>query len=243
MWRGRRSGHDRAGPRCALVNAAIAWAALGTALLLSGPVRRAAPVRSAGRARTAGAVTGLCVTVALVVLVGRAGLAAAVVLGPPAAIGAARLAGRRPARPDRGLALAIDLVAAALQAGQPLPRALELAAPATGPPTAAELRQVARLLALGAAPDEAWRGVDPHLVPMATAARRSERSGARLAANLTDLAADLRAAGRAGALARAHRAGVLALLPLGLCFLPAFVCLGIVPSVAGLLTGVLGSLP
>jgi pilus assembly protein TadC len=32
----------------------------------------------------------------------------------------------------------------------------------------------------------------------------------------------------------AQRAGVLITVPLGLCFLPAFVCLGIVPVIAGL---------
>ena len=34
--------------------------------------------------------------------------------------------------------------------------------------------------------------------------------------------------------ATAQRAGVLITVPLGLCFLPAFFCLGIAPVVAGL---------
>jgi pilus assembly protein TadC len=41
--------------------------------------------------------------------------------------------------------------------------------------------------------------------------------------------------------AAAERAGVLIAGPLGLCFLPAFVCLGIVPVVAGLAGEVFGS--
>ncbi len=41
--------------------------------------------------------------------------------------------------------------------------------------------------------------------------------------------------------AAAERAGVLIAGPLGLCFLPAFVCLGIVPVVAGLAGDVLRS--
>jgi hypothetical protein len=34
-------------------------------------------------------------------------------------------------------------------------------------------------------------------------------------------------------LARAERVGVWSLLPLGCCFLPAFVCLGVVPMILG----------
>ena len=43
------------------------------------------------------------------------------------------------------------------------------------------------------------------------------------------------------AAAAAERAGVLIAGPLGLCFLPAFVCLGIAPVVAGLAGEVLQS--
>jgi pilus assembly protein TadC len=43
------------------------------------------------------------------------------------------------------------------------------------------------------------------------------------------------------ATAAAERASVLIAAPLGLCYLPAFVCLGIVPVVAGLAGDVLGS--
>ena len=42
------------------------------------------------------------------------------------------------------------------------------------------------------------------------------------------------------AVAAAERAGVLIAGPLGLCFLPAFVCLGIVPVVAGLAGDIFG---
>jgi hypothetical protein len=52
-----------------------------------------------------------------------------------------------------------------------------------------------------------------------------------------DTAAGLRGELRAVALARAARAGVLGMAPLGLCFLPAFVCLGVVPDVVALFGG------
>ncbi|MDQ3055153.1 MAG: type II secretion system protein F, partial [Actinomycetota bacterium] len=39
---------------------------------------------------------------------------------------------------------------------------------------------------------------------------------------------------------RAQRAGVALMAPLGLCFLPAFVCLGVVPVVVGIASRVFG---
>jgi hypothetical protein len=44
-------------------------------------------------------------------------------------------------------------------------------------------------------------------------------------------------------LARAERVGVWTLLPLGLCFLPAFACIGVVPVVAGVAGQVLSGVP
>lgn len=132
------------------------------------------------------------------------------------------------------LPLALDLAAAVLRAGQPLPAALELVAPAVPEDQRPAVVRVARMLALGADPDDAWRAVDGELAPIAVAARRSAHSGLRLADGFERLAVELRASVRSSAQARAQRAGVWAMAPLGLCFLPAFVCLGIVPVVAGL---------
>ena len=69
--------------------------------------------------------------------------------------------------------------------------------------------------------------------------RRSGHSGARLAAQLRVLADDLRAEAAAGARQRARRVGVLAVIPLGLCCLPAFMLLAVVPLAVGLLRDVL----
>ena len=65
-------------------------------------------------------------------------------------------------------------------------------------------------------------------------ARRSSASGIALAEAVAALAAQCRQDAAHMASATAERAGVLIAGPLGLCFLPAFVCLGIVPVVAGL---------
>jgi Flp pilus assembly protein TadB len=142
---------------------------------------------------------------------------------------------------DANVPLLLDLVAAALRAGRPLPDALELAAPAGAPATAARLVQVARLLRLGAEPERAWAAVaEGPLRPLLPVAVRSAASGLKLASAFERLAAELRAERAAADLARASRAGVLALAPLAACFLPSFVCLGVVPTVAGVVGAALG---
>jgi len=65
-------------------------------------------------------------------------------------------------------------------------------------------------------------------------ARRSSVSGVALAEAVAVLASQCRQDAAHAAAAAAERAAVLIAGPLGLCFLPAFVCLGIVPVVAGL---------
>jgi pilus assembly protein TadC len=72
-------------------------------------------------------------------------------------------------------------------------------------------------------------------------ARRSASSGAALAQGVAELADHSRHEAADAASAAAERASVLIAGPLGLCYLPAFVCLGIVPVVAGLAGDVLGS--
>lgn len=144
-------------------------------------------------------------------------------------------------RADPAVPLALDLLAVALRSGQPVERALLAAAPAAGA-CADALTRVARLLQLGADPTDAWSTVadDPGLGPVAAVGRRSAHSGVRLADGVEALAADVRAQARRHGLARAHRAGVLAAAPLGLCFLPAFVCVGIAPALIGLAGHLLG---
>lgn len=130
----------------------------------------------------------------------------------------------------------LDLVAVALRAGQPLDRALVLAAPLESGAVGTAVTRVGGLLRLGAEPARAWAAVAdvPALAPVAAAAVRSASSGVRLAAEFEVLAAEARADAVAVAQQRAARAGVLVAAPLGLCFLPAFVCLGIVPTLIGI---------
>jgi pilus assembly protein TadC len=100
----------------------------------------------------------------------------------------------------------------------------------------AELRRAAELLALGADPDAAWRPcmAVPVIGKLARAARRSSASGAELAGVAAAAATDARAEAGDAAEAGAQRAAVLIAGPLGVCFLPAFLCLGVIPVVIGL---------
>ena len=126
-------------------------------------------------------------------------------------------------------AAAWDLLAACLRAGLPVPTAIQAVA-------VEELGQVAELLRLGADPVTAWASAldRPETAALARAARRTARSGAALAGQAAELADRTRAAANDEAEAKAQRAAVAVAAPLALCFLPAFLCLGVVPVVLGL---------
>jgi pilus assembly protein TadC len=68
---------------------------------------------------------------------------------------------------------------------------------------------------------------------------RSSTSGTHAVDLLGSLADEMRREQRLAATEAARRAGVRAVLPLGVCFLPAFVLLGIVPTLVGLAGSVL----
>jgi pilus assembly protein TadC len=146
------------------------------------------------------------------------------------------------------VASSLDVLAVCLEAGMAVSTAAATAAPSAPPKLAGVLRRAADLLALGADPSVAWSispdptgSVDAQIDALLRLARRSASSGAALAGGLADVADQSRHDAAHLAAAAAERAGVLIAGPLGLCFLPAFVCLGIVPVVAGLATDVLQS--
>jgi Flp pilus assembly protein TadB len=168
---------------------------------------------------------------------GPAGLIGGAVVATAVLLGARRLQhGRAPAVDPLVLAGGWDLLAACLRAGLPVPPAVRAVAAGLPGPAGSALRRTAELLALGAAPEQAWQPTldCPDTARLATVARRSGRSGTALAASLTTLAEEERAGARELAEARAQRAGVLITGPLGLCFLPAFLVIGVVPVVIGL---------
>ncbi|MDT8910927.1 type II secretion system F family protein [Amycolatopsis sp. PS_44_ISF1] len=133
-------------------------------------------------------------------------------------------------------AATLDTFAACLRTGLPVPVALEAVSRGAPPETAKALRSTASLLALGAEPAQAWAPTRarPGLDELAVAATRTARSGTTLATTADELARRLRDGLGVEAEERAERAGVALALPVGLCFLPAFFCLGVLPVVLGL---------
>ncbi|WP_344444882.1 type II secretion system F family protein [Kitasatospora nipponensis] len=135
------------------------------------------------------------------------------------------------------LPLTADLLAACLGSCGSPEQAARAVARTVGDPMRARLTAVAAELALGAPPAACWGrlGEDcPALDPLARCLVRTTVSGAPPALPLAALAAAQRGAAARAAHARVRRAGVLATAPLGLCFLPAFVLIGVVPVVTGL---------
>jgi pilus assembly protein TadC len=146
-------------------------------------------------------------------------------------------------RAEADLPFVADLLAAALRAGLPTDRAVAVVADAVDGPVAQRLARVSRSLGLGLIPAQAWLPMAdlPAGARLAAAVVRSADSGSALAAAFTRLADDRRARRITDAEAASHRAGVLIVLPLGLCFLPAFVFAGIVPVIVAVLGDVLRS--
>ena len=87
---------------------------------------------------------------------------------------------------------------------------------------------------------QVWRNdddrlaTDAELAPVARAMARAEASGAAPAETVARVADECREAYEAAATAAARAVGVRATVPLGVCFLPAFLLIGVVPVVAGL---------
>lgn len=202
----------------------------------------AAAVIRQRRLRLAAAGGGIAVALVLASLTG-------VVIGIGVAVGLDRLL-RRLESPDvraeravreRELPATLDLLAVTLRAGLPVDAAIELAAEACAGPLTDDLRRIAASTRLGAGAAAAWApyAADSVWGAVARAVRRSANSGSALAATFERVAQERRTARAQRAEAVAKRASVLAMAPLGLCFLPAFICIGIIPVVVGLLSGAL----
>jgi Flp pilus assembly protein TadB len=194
----------------------------GDARLLRPAVRRTAAV--------------VCLFAGVVTIGGPAGLIAGAVAGSAAMLVNPTVSRREEISPD-DVPMVLDLLGGCLAAGVTWPDALEATARASGAVAGAACAQVAAALRSGAPAEEAfsgWLGV-PALAPAARGALRSARSGAAAADDLHRTAARLRAQRRSETQHRVRRASVWLVVPLGLCFLPAFVLLSVVPLVIGLI--------
>lgn len=155
----------------------------------------------------------------------------------PASVGQERL------RLLADLPLSLDLTAACLAAGAVPYAALSLVSEAVSGPVGRRLSGVAAALRLGADPAVAWSELagEPTLAHVARTIARTVDSGAALGPTLERVARDLRVRRHTAAEAAARVVAVKAVAPLGACFLPAFVLLGIVPTIWGIASGTLAS--
>jgi pilus assembly protein TadC len=137
---------------------------------------------------------------------------------------------------------ALDLMAAGLAAGMPVRLAARVVVDAFESPLSVDLGRVLALTDLGVAEAEAWRSLvgHPQLGPAAVDLARSVDSGTLMVESLSRHAAAAREARRTALVVRARSVGVRSVLPLMSCFIPAFLLLGVVPTVVSALVAVLG---
>ncbi len=198
------------------------------------PGRWAAPGSTALREWCPPVAAGL----AAVLLVGGA---VGVVAGVAAAYGTRRWRGRPRAGPETRrvvarLPLVAELLAACLAAGASPGEAAGAVGRALGGPLGDALLAAAAELRLGGDPAECWNrfGSVAPARPLGRWMARACTSGVPSVAAISRLAAEYRAERARAAVGRARRAAVLATAPLGLCFLPAFLAVGVVPVLIGL---------
>lgn len=139
------------------------------------------------------------------------------------------------------LADTVELLAVCLAAGSSMRHALDVVAEVSGAETAVVLERVSGQLWMGVAEQQAWLELksDPSWGAVASDVARSARSGTSLVEVLHVHAAEARLIAQEQALQRARTAGVRSVVPLMACFLPAFVLVGVLPIIAGLLSGLL----
>ncbi|WP_405807042.1 type II secretion system F family protein [Streptomyces sp. NBC_00210] len=155
--------------------------------------------------------------------------------------------GRRPAAEavdrdaGRQLPLAADLLAACISAGAGPREAAEAVGESLGGPVGERLARVAAELRLGGEPARAWGwfGRIPGAAALARCLERADSTGAPAAEPVSRLAERFRADRARMADARGRKAQVLITAPVGLCFLPAFLAVGVAPVVIGLADGLL----
>lgn len=129
-------------------------------------------------------------------------------------------------------AMMLELIAAMLDAGAGIGRALELVAECAAPRIRDSLRPVVAALAIGADWETAWRSsasLPRDVTRLKEALGFAALTGAPSAAILYAQAARSRRGRFREAEQRAAALGVKLVVPLGLCSLPAFICLGVVP--------------
>ncbi|WP_442544761.1 type II secretion system F family protein [Arthrobacter sp. KN11-1C] len=138
----------------------------------------------------------------------------------------------------RNVPMILELVAAMLDSGAGLGRSLELIAGCASPQLSRSLRTVVAALEIGTDWETAWRSSGQQCAEarkLKDALAFAALTGAPSSAILYAQAARLRREQFRMAEKRAAALGVKLVIPLGLCSLPAFICLGVVPVLLAML--------
>ncbi len=137
---------------------------------------------------------------------------------------------------------ALDVLAACVAAGMPLRRATQAVAAAVGGALGERLASVGSRTAAGFSDGDAWAALrdDEVLGSLARDLARAADAGTAIGALVARHAGVARAAAHAAALARARAVGVRTVIPVSVCYLPAFFLLGVVPVIAGVVASLLG---
>ncbi len=143
---------------------------------------------------------------------------------------------RRRERLVAQLPQALRLIAACLSAGLPLRSAVGAVSQSLGGEVGAELDRVHAQIKVGVSEPDAWLSLKDHAVlgPLARDLARAVESGTAVHGVLQQRADEIQSDHRAAVEIRAKSVGVRTVLPLSLCFLPAFFLIGVVPIVAGM---------
>ena len=131
-------------------------------------------------------------------------------------------------------AFVLDLCATAVRGGTAVPAALVVTGRHLGGEVGDALGRAGAALGMGAPWDVAWSGAPVAASVVGDALRTAWSTGASPAPRLRAAADRARRERRARARAASGALGVRLTLPLGVCFLPAFVLLGLIPVVLGL---------
>ncbi|MGK2309970.1 type II secretion system F family protein [Cutibacterium sp. V947] len=133
------------------------------------------------------------------------------------------------------------MLSSAMEAGLPLRSAVRTVAESVEGPCAEDLNRLASSLAAGVPDSTAWSTLAS--VPVwrdpAQDVSRAVDSGEGISELLSAHAAQLQTAAAEQAEKKARKAGVDAIGPLVCCHLPAFLLVGVVPIIAGMVLGVL----
>ena len=160
--------------------------------------------------------------------------------------GALWLVGRVPAEAVKQRAamakefpLVLNFLALVVESGAPVRVAARVVSQVADEPNAERLRAVLARCDVGFTDAEAWRTLidDPVWGDVARELARCVDSGAAVGAVLRSASIQAAKQQAAEAVVRARKVGVSSTLPLVACFLPAFLLVGVVPIIGGLISG------